>query len=72
MQKVLFSFHSVVSAWVNSGKHTITLTQIQAEMPGVSAEVIKEMMRQAHRDGIGRAGLTVNGIPMLTLIRKEK
>lgn len=72
MPKVLSDFHNVFSAWVNGGKHTITLTQIQQEMPGVSADTIKKMMRQAHRDGKGRAGLTVNGIPQLTLIRYEE
>lgn len=72
MQKVLFDFHNVVERWVMSGKSAITLTQLQQELPGVSAETIKGMMRQAHRDGIGRAGITVNGIPMLTLTREEK
>lgn len=72
MQKILFSFHNVVERWVMSGKASITLTQLQQEMPGVSADTIKRMMRQAHRDGIGRAGMTVNGIPMLTLTREEK
>lgn len=67
MPNILSDFHNVVFAWVDGGKHTITLTQIQQEMPGVSADTIKQMMRQAHRDGKGRAGLTVNGIPMLTL-----
>jgi hypothetical protein len=70
MQKDIFdSFHSVVERWVMSGKHTITLTQLRQELPGVSTEAMKEMMRQAHRDGIVRAGLTVNGIPMLTIKR---
>ena len=72
MQKILFSFHNVVERWVMSGKASITLTQLQQEMPGVSADTIKRMMRQAHRDGIGSTGMTVNGIPMLTLTREEK
>lgn len=73
MQENLYnSFHDVLCRWVMSGKHTITLTQIQAELPTASRDEIKMMMRQAHRDGKGRAGMTVNGIPMLTLTREEK
>jgi hypothetical protein len=73
MQKNLFKdFHDVLCRWVMSGKHTITLTQIQAELPTASRDKIKMMMRQAHRDGKGRAGLTVNGIPLLTLTRYEE
>ena len=73
MQKNLFKdFHDVLCRWVMSGKHTITLTQIQAELPTASRDDIKMMMRQAHRDRKGRAGLTVNGIPLLTLTRYEE
>ena len=73
MQENLYnSFLDVLCRWVMRGKHTITLTQIQAELPTASRDEIKMMMRQAHRDGKGRAGLTVNGIPLLTLTRYEE